>query len=143
MGRGQAGGIKGLFGFRRRNRVPSPRHKQVIVFSPTSHEIEVDEGMAPLLSELWRRGAKTRYSCQGGTEKDGSLIKPYIQVVGAESGLKTLAILLAATDGDESHTSLRSIETTYPGDGKILDDDKDWTVSCSCDYKEIHNPACD
>jgi hypothetical protein len=40
-------------------------HKQVTILDPTSNEmIEVDEGLAPLLKEIWDFGIRTCNSCQ-------------------------------------------------------------------------------
>lgn len=45
-------------------------HSQATVFTPQGVEVYVDASLANLLTELWKLGYETRYSCEGGLGKD-------------------------------------------------------------------------
>lgn len=41
-------------------------HPQARAFTPAGVEVHVDAALADLLTELWKLGYETRYSCEGG-----------------------------------------------------------------------------
>jgi hypothetical protein len=53
------------------------RHPQVWIENPIGEYIGVDEGLADFLTHIWAEGYVTRYSCQGGGEKEPYIMFPY------------------------------------------------------------------
>lgn len=53
---------------------PNPTHTQVTRQTPWGEVVEVDEGLAWFLEELWQRNVRTFYSCQGM----GQYERPYV-----------------------------------------------------------------
>jgi hypothetical protein len=45
-------------------------HPQARALTPEGVEVHVDAALAPLLTELWKLGYETRYSCEGGEGKN-------------------------------------------------------------------------
>jgi hypothetical protein len=72
-------------------------HPQAKVFTPENVEVHVDAELEVLLTELWKLGYETLYSCQGGKSKDdreaGSERRGYIYFTTSRMGFHFLDVI--------------------------------------------------
>lgn len=66
-------------------------HRQVAASLPDGTQVEVDEGILSILSDFWRHGITTEYSCQGSARA-----LAYVSVAGDRQALRLLSVLHSA-----------------------------------------------
>jgi hypothetical protein len=82
-------------------------HKQVTILDPTSNEmIEVDEGLAPLLKEIWDFGIRTCNSCQ--ENKPGTMWIEFLTSEDVEAFLTRIISSLDLANSSEADNCLYS-----------------------------------
>jgi len=105
------------------------RHTQRWVTTPDGVRVEVDEGIADLLIQLWRWGIATNYSCQNGTDCGDA----YIQFAGAPSARRFVHLALACSvDGVRDVSCYFSPRLRSLGPPKQVGDLGIWHACATC-----------